>query len=214
MQVKLIRCTAAPEELCGEAAALCTGYEGNPVNALKGALRRGHESVAEHATFTFRIEGVSRALLAQLTRHRIASFSVQSQRYVDMGDMSVVVPPSIEFDKVLYDEYRELMERVNSFYRWAVLRGVPKEDARYVTPQAACTKLIVTMNARELMHLFELRTCNRAQWEIRRMADLMLEECTVAAPEMFKNAGCACMQGKPCPEGKNTCGKPRKRVQA
>lgn len=214
MQVKLIRCTAAPEELCGEAAALCTGYEGNPVNALKGALRRGHESVAEHASFTFRIEGVSRALLAQLTRHRIASFSVQSQRYVDMGDMSVVVPPSIEFDKVLYDEYRELMERVNSFYRWAVLRGVPKEDARYVTPQAACTKLIVTMNARELMHLFELRTCNRAQWEIRRMADLMLEECTVAAPEMFKNAGCACMQGKPCPEGKNTCGKPRKRVQA
>lgn len=214
MQVKLIRCTAAPEELCGEAAALCTGYEGNPVNALKGALRRGHESVAEHAAFTFRIEGVSRALLAQLTRHRIASFSVQSQRYVDMDDMSVVVPPSIEFDKVLYDEYRELMERVNSFYRWAVLRGVPKEDARYVTPQAACTKLIMTMNARELMHLFELRTCNRAQWEIRRMADLMLEECTVAAPEMFKNAGCACMQGKPCPEGKNTCGKPRKRVQA
>ena len=80
MQVKLIRCTAAPEELCGFAAALCTGYEGNPVNALKGALRRGHQSVAEHATFTFLIEGVSRALLAQLTRHRIASFSVQSQR--------------------------------------------------------------------------------------------------------------------------------------
>lgn len=214
MQVKLIRCTAAPEELCGEAAALCTGYEGNPVNALKGALRRGHESVAEHASFTFRVEGVSRALLAQLTRHRIASFSVQSQRYVDMEDMPVVVPPSIESDKVLYDEYKEIMERISIFYRRAVLRGIPKEDARYPTPQAACTKLIVTMNARELMHLFELRTCNRAQWEIRRMADLMLEECMIAAPEMFKNAGCACMQGKPCPEGKNTCGKPRKRVQA
>lgn len=212
MLVKLIRCTAAPEELCGEAAALCTGYEGNPLNALKGALSRGHESIAEHATFTFRIEGVSRALLAQLTRHRIASFSVQSQRYVDMEDMPVVVPPSIESDKVLYDEYRELMERVNSFYRWAVLRGVPKEDARYVTPQAACTKLIVTMNARELTHLFELRTCNRAQWEIRQMADLMLEECMVVAPELFKRAGCACMQGKPCPEGKGSCGKPRRRA--
>lgn len=210
MIVKLIRFTPDPEELCGEAAALCTGFEGDPVKALKGALTRGHESVAEHASFTFLIDGVSRALLAQLTRHRIASFSVQSQRYVGMQyGMPVVVPPSIEGDKELYNDFKWLMKSINEFYLRATLRGVPKEDARYATPQASCTKIMMTMNTRELRHFFGLRTCNRAQWEIRQMADLMLEECQVVAPELFKNAGCACMQGKPCPEGKGTCGKPR-----
>ena len=208
MKVELIRYTPAPVELVGEAAALCTASD-NPDRARRGAMASGHLSVAEHVSFTFRVEGVSRALLAQITRHRIASFSVESQRYVDMGEMPCVVPPSIAADPQVLEEYKQVLTHVKAFYRFAVARGIPKEDARYATPQAACTRYITTMNARELMHLFELRTCNRAQWEIREMADQMLRLARSAAPELFRKAGCACMQGKPCPEGKASCGHPR-----
>lgn len=224
MIVKLIRFTPEPDELGGEAAALCTGWTGDPLKALRGALSRGHGSVSEHASFSFRVEGVSRALLAQLTRHRIASFSVQSQRYVSQADcFDYVIPPRIKaLGPYAINEYKYQMTRMHEWYKeWQekLLAAHYKpeaanEDARFVLPNAATTALIMTMNARELMHFFELRTCNRAQWEIREMADLMLEECLVVAPEMFKNAGCACMQGRPCPEGKASCGKPRERVHA
>ena len=184
MKIKLIRCTAAPEELCGEAAALCTGYEGNPVNALRGALRRGHQSVAEHATFTFRIEGVSRALLAQLTRHRIASFSVQSQRYVDMGKMPVVVPPSIKRDKELYDEYKELMERISIFYRRAVLRGVPKEDARFVLPYCFYSNFFCSIGGREMLHVLHAMLHGRGSKipEIYALGQQLFEQVNKIAP--------------------------------
>lgn len=212
MKVSLIRYTPAPEELCGEAAAICTAYD-DYGRALRGALSSGHESVIEHATFTFRIEGVSRSLLAQITRHRIASFSVESQRYVAMtGPFPYVIPERIkELGDWAVKAFEAQMQTIAGWYdAWMNMLGKDgAEDARFVLPNACCTQFLVTMNARELMHFFELRTCNRAQWEIRALADEMLKQCVMAAPELFKRAGCACMQNKPCPEGKRSCGHPR-----
>lgn len=204
MKVTLIRFTPDPDELCGEAAALCYDSD-NPERSLRGALRRGHGSVSEHSSFSFRVEGVSRVLLAQLTRHRIASYSVQSQRYCG-ANLDIVVPDSMA-DPELVDEIVEVRKAVEKLYNKAIGLGKPAEDARYFTLQAGVTKLIVTMNARELWSFFELRCCNRAQWEIREMAKLMLEECQVVAPELFKNAGPTCAHA-PCPEGRNSCGHP------
>lgn len=208
MNVTLIRYTPEPDKLCGEAAAICTGYTGDPLKALRGALESGHESVAEHAVFTFRIKDVSRVLLAQLTRHRLASFSVQSQRYCG-ADPDIVLPFSMA-DGELVDEIVAARRAVDRLYNKAVRLGVPAEDARYFTLQGGVTSLIVTMNARELRHFFALRCCNRAQWEIRDLARRMLAECSVVAPELFKDAGPGCLRG-PCPEGKRSCGKPMKR---
>ena len=212
MNVKLVRHTPDPDKLCGEAAALCTGFTGDPLKALRGALSKGHESVAEHACFTFKIEDVSRSLLAQLTRHRIASFSVQSQRYCGIP-YNAVIPESVRnADSHVRDCFTDAIVNSHDAYDFLVARGIPAEDARMVAPEGETTSLFMTMNGRELRHFFSLRCCNRAQLEIRHLADIMLEEVKVVAPEIFKNAGCACMQGKPCPEGKASCGKPRKAV--
>lgn len=210
MNVCLISHTLNPITICGEAAAICTASD-DYLGALRGALACGHESVIEHAYFTFRTEGVSRVLLAQITRHRIASYSVESQRYVEGSGLSTVVPPSIAADPALAAEYEALAAAAARFYRHCLEKGIEPEDARYGLLMGGTTQYIVTMNARELLHLFELRTCNRAQWEIRNLADEMLKACEVVAWELFKNAGAACMQGKPCPEGKKSCGHPRKR---
>lgn len=210
MNVCLIGHTMNPITVCGEAAAICTASD-DYLGALRGALACGHESVIEHASFTFRIEGVSRVLLAQLTRHRIASFSVESQRYVKGSGRSAIVPPAIAADPDLAMAYEGLKAHADLFYEECLKLGIEPEDARYCLLMGGTTQLIVTMNARELLHFFELRTCNRAQWEIRNLADLMLTEVEHAAPELFKKAGAACMQGKPCPEGKKSCGHPRKR---
>lgn len=207
MNVTLLQHTPMPDRLCGMAAALCTNTD-DTEKALAHAMESGHESIAEHATFTFLIEGVSRALLAQLTRHRIASFSVQSQRYVDMTGFDCVIPESIAKSEALTREYNAMMAHSHEMYRIMRDAGVPKEDARMVLPNACNTKLMMTMNARELRHFFSLRTCNRAQWEIRQLADAMLERCKRVAPMLFADAGCACMAGKPCKE-KRPCGKPR-----
>lgn len=208
MKVTVLEHTPKPDQLCGQMAALC--YDSvNWESALRKALKGGHESVIEHASVTFLIEGVSRALLAQLTRHRIASFSVQSQRYVDMTGFEAVIPESIAQSETLTREYNAMMAYSNEMYRIMRDAGVPKEDARMVLPNACETKLGMTMNCRELRHFFVLRTCNRAQWEIRQLADAMLERCKRIAPIIFEDAGCACMAGKPCPEGKMSCGKPR-----
>lgn len=206
MKVELIRATAFPAELCGQAAAIC--YDsGNLQKALNHAVDAGHTSVLEHAVFSFQVEGLSRAALAQLTRHRLASFDVQSQRYVKLDNVELVIPESIRQSEMA-EEAIEGMNRSMELYRKLLDAGVPAEDARYVTPQAVPTKLIMTMNARELLHFFSLRTCNRAQWEIRKMADKMLKICLKKAPEIFKNAGPGCVRGH-CPELK-PCGKPRK----
>jgi thymidylate synthase (FAD) len=207
MNVELIRYTPDPAELVGEAAAICTNAKYRD-KARRVALASGHMSVLEHVSFTFRIEGVSRVLLAQLTRHRIASYSVESQRYCG-ANLDVVIPERMncaEFN----DDINEILEKIGALYEKALSLGVKEEDARYFTLQAGKTQLIVTMNARELQHFFSMRCCNRAQWEIREMADQMLMLCQNAAPELFNQAGPGCVRGH-CPEGKKSCGQPRKK---
>ena len=206
MKVELIRNTSFPADLCGQAAAVCTDSQ-NYESALMHAVESGHTSVLEHAVFTFQVEGISRACLAQLTRHRLASFDVQSQRYVKLDDPELVIPPSILQDRELTQEVEECMMYSMETYRKLLAAGVPAEDARYVTPQAVPTKLIMTMNARELIHFFSLRTCNRAQWEIREMADRMLKICRKVSPQIFGNVGPGCVTGR-CPE-KRPCGHAR-----
>lgn len=205
MKVFLISHTQFPADLCGEAAAICTDSD-NPERALKHAVASGHTSVLEHAVYTFRIEGISRACLAQLTRHRLASFDVQSQRYVRIDDAELILPESIKQSAYAYDVECCLNDCM-SLYSVMVAAGIPAEDARYITPQAVPTKLIMTMNARELLHFFALRTCNRAQWEIRHMADQMLKICRDVSPEIFGQAGPGCVNTG-CPE-KKPCGHPR-----
>jgi len=171
----------------------------------------GHLSLLEHAAFTYGIEGVSRSLMAQITRHRIASFSVQSQRYVASGiGFDYVVPPAIvALGEEAVMEYGAQMERIGQWYQtWREKLGNNKaanEDARFVLPNAAATRLILTMNARELSHFFTLRCCGRAQWEIRAVAWRMLELARREAPALFESAGPACFRGD-CPEGAMSCG--------
>lgn len=203
MNVELIRYTNNPDELCGYAAALCTGFKGDPLKALKGALASGHESVAEHAVFTFYIEGVSRVLLAQLTRHRIASFSVQSQRYCGCYPADVILPDSFK-DKRFTGSVNVVLDKIEDLYNAMVTEGIPEEDARFIVPQGIKCKLMMTMNARELRHFFALRACNRAQWEIRELANEMLKQCKEVAPVLFADAGPGCVRGA-CPEGARSC---------
>ena len=202
MKIKLIgtpNCKA-----CITAAGMCYNAK-NPYKALMNAMQNGHESVAEHATFSFLIEGISRVTLAQLTRHRLASFSVQSQRYCG-ADLDLVIPESIKRNDMLLSEAKALADEVERFYHGAVALGVPPEDARYFTLQAGKTRLVMTMNIRELRHFFALRCCNRAQWEIRELANEMLELCKAEAPDLFKDAGPGCVRGA-CPEGDRSCRK-------
>lgn len=230
MKVVLLRHTYDADEIVALGARLC--YAQADIETLQeriskkdqgkfieSLMQRGHLSVIEHASFTFAVEGVSRAVLAQITRHRIASFSVQSQRYVSMEQgFDYIVPPAIEaLGTQAAEEYAEQMEKVHAWYcDWQEKLGgqgeKSNEDARFVLPNAAATRMLVTMNARELLHFFELRCCNRAQWEIRALAWEMLQLCREAAPEMFKIAGPACMRGG-CPEGKATCGKPYAKIK-
>ncbi len=208
MKVTLKRWTADPDMICGEAAALC--YNGkNPLKSLQVAMNGGHESVLEHVSFTFLIEDVSRVLLAQMTRHRLASYSVQSQRYCGADPMDVVIPQTI-IDKRFAGSVKALLRHADDVYKAMVQEGVPEEDARYFTFQAGKTRKMVTMNARELRHFFSLRCCERAQWEIRQLADEMLRQCKEVAPALFVDAGPGCVRGK-CPEGAKSCGKPRRK---
>ena len=206
MKVKLIRHTCEPEMLAGYAAAKC--YKGkDPRKSLEVAMEGGHESVLEHAVFTFEVDEVSRVLLAQITRHRLASFSVQSQRYTG-ADMSMVVPESMLVAD-LVDDIVEARRAVDKLYKHARAIGIPHEDCRYFTLQGGHTGFVMTMNARELRHFFSLRCCNRAQWEIRELADKMLDLVKEVAPVLFANAGPGCVRGR-CPEGDKCCGKPRR----
>ena len=205
MRVILVGHTPNPQNICGSAAAVCTASK-NTEKSLNSALLSGHTSVLEHASFTFKIEGLSRAAMAQLTRHRLASFDVESQRYVKMEDVKMVMPMSIASSEFAEEAERILNDSM-ALYRKMVDANIPAEDARYVTTQAVETNLILTMNARELRHFFSLRTCNRAQWEIRGMADAMLSICKKVAPELFYGAGPGCVSGN-CPEA-CPCGKHR-----
>lgn len=218
-RVELIRQTMESESVVALAAKLC--YAGGDLDSLLGKIavndqrsflrkirEMGHESVLEHVSFSFLVEGVSRALLAQLTRHRIASFSVQSQRYVSYNKgFGYVVPPAV---RALGDEavaeYDAQMAQMQTWYDGWQQKLHANEDARFVLPNACETRLLVTMNARELRHFFELRMCERAQWEIRELAGRMFELCYSAAPELFEDAGPGCLRGA-CPEGEKSCGR-------
>ena len=207
MKVELLRYTADADTLCGEAAGTCY-QSNNPVSALKHSAGAGHESVLEHAYFTFRISGVSRVLLAQLTRHRLASFSVESQRYVKLTDEDAFVYPE-GLTPMQKSVFRNVYRNAMLNYEALVQAGVKPEDARYLIPQAAMTTIVMSCNARELKHILELRCCNRAQAEIRHMADEMYRLVYPKAPAIFAKAGCGCVNGKGCHESR-PCGHPRK----
>lgn len=230
-----------PEAIVAAAAKLCyspvgvdqllDGLDGKKsAEFVRMLSSMGHESPMEHAGFTFAIEGVSRAFLAQITRHRIASYSVQSQRYVRENNFEFVMPPAVESCPGAKEEFQRAMEAAQASYRRiaALLQegyqreleeqGLPEkeasaaaektaiEDARFVLPGACETKLVVTMNARSLLHFFRLRCCNRAQWEIRGVARRMRELVMAAAPSLFAGSGPGCVTGR-CPEGEKSCGK-------
>lgn len=217
MKVKLLAHTPDMDRICAAAASSC--YSEDPSSDLLGTvdpskmLRRvlgmGHHSVIEHAVFTFSVEGVSRALTHQLVRHRIASFSQQSQRYVRLDEPTYVVPETAAADPAAAELYAKTMDAVWDSYSKLMELGVPAEDARYVLPNGCTTNITITMNARELLHFFSMRCCNRAQWEIREMADEMLRLCREVSPVIFADAGPGCVRG-PCPEGGKTCGHPRR----
>lgn len=157
----------------------------NALKLLQGIVKAGHGSVLEHCCFTFSIEGISRACSHQLVRHRIASYSQQSQRYVKGDKFGYVIPPEIEKSGGLKKAFEDHMKNTMVLYNALVLSGIKKEDARYLLPNATTTNIVVTMNARELLHFIELRTSPRAQWEIREMANKMLEQAKEVAPVIF-----------------------------
>ena len=223
MDVRLLYHTPEPERAIAAAARLCYAPVGAAEllehmtdDAVKRVLRTvitsGHTSTLEHASYTFAIDGVSRALTHQLVRHRLASYNQQSQRYVTYSDEpTFVVPPSVAADPAVRKVFDEACASAFESYRALLDAGVPAEDARYLLPNAMETKIVVTMNVRELMHFFELRCCKRAQWEIRELALEMLRLAEETAPYLFMDAGAACRRG-PCPEGKMTCGDPYPRA--
>lgn len=218
MEVKLISSTGNPDRVCAAAAftsckKLSTAElfeeldDERAENLLRRVMGFGHASVMEHANFTFSIKGISRACSHQLIRHRVASYTQQSQRYVKFrrDEVDSVIPESIEKSR-FREEFHEMMDEIAGFYE-RLLEEVPAEDARYILPNAAGTNLVVTMNARELNHFFGLRLCERSQWEIRELAQEMLDEARRAAPVLFEKAGPRCIQLGYCPEGKLGCGK-------
>ncbi len=255
LKVKLIEHTPSPEKVIAAAAKLCYSQVGvdeilenldeqKTKKFLDMLMTYGHHSPIEHVSFTFAIEGVSRSLTHQLVRHRVASYSQQSQRYVKLKQFEYIIPPSIEKNQetkeifiksmnrtqeeynqlveilcknelnILIKEYLSLKKLLNEQEieekEYIILKSKAEkkaiEDARYVFPNACETKIIATMNARELIHFFNHRCCNRAQWEIRQMAKTMLMQARSVAPSLFKYAGPSCVNG-PCPEGGMCCGK-------
>lgn len=219
MDVCLLYHTPDPQRAIATAARLCYA----PVGAaelletlgedaihrvLKTVITSGHTSTLEHASYTFAIDGVSRALTHQLVRHRLASYNQQSQRYVSYAEEpQFIVPPAIAENAEALDHFNAANAAAFAGYRALIDSGVAPEDARYVLPNAMETKIVVTMNVRELLHFLELRCCKRAQWEIRELALKMLELAEPTAPYIFMDAGASCRRGA-CREGKMTCGDP------
>jgi len=225
VRVKLLAFTPCPDSLVGEAAATCyspgtagddCGFtigaeaaagadEARAARRIERCIRHGHLSVLEHASFTFLLEEISRVTSHQLVRHRLASYSQQSQRYVVLDEAtSPVLPPALARRPELADRYRSGWNAAVSLYRLCLEQGLEGDDARYCLPQGVPTRLVVTMNARELRHFFHLRCCMHAQWEIRAMAWLMLKAVREVAPRIFADAGPGCLEGQ-CPEGDHAC---------
>ncbi len=220
MKVRLINYTKDPEKIVAQSARLCYSASGidelkekptdkSRINLIKKIIKLGHYSVLEHATFTFAIEGISRVTSHQLVRHRLASFSQQSQRYVKINKegFPYIIPKSIAKDEKLNKIFINAIKGLDEIYQLLIDHNIEAEDARYILPQAVTTKMILSANARELLLIFKLRCCNRAQWEIREVAMNMLRGVKKIAPTIFENAGPPCILG-PCPEGELSCGKP------
>ncbi|WP_378957020.1 FAD-dependent thymidylate synthase [Pelosinus sp. sgz500959] len=218
MKIKLISHTPDPQRMVAMSARLCY----SPVGAeelvenmsevqveklLNKIVEMEHLSTLEHVSFTFAIEGISRVLTHQLVRHRIASYSQQSQRYVSEHEFEYITPPSVENHPLAKEKFDQLMDTIRSTYDDLITLGVNKEDARYCLANATETKIVVTMNARTLLHFFQLRCCVRAQWEIRSLAEAMLDEVKKVAPLLFKKAGPTCVTSHYCGEGSMTCGR-------
>ena len=245
MKVKIIAYTPNPEEVVASAAKLCyskVGVDEIQENLTEEGIEKfvsmlsaiGHHSPLEHCTFTFAVEGISRACSHQLVRHRIASYSQQSQRYVKLDKFDYIIPTAIENNEFAKDIFLNAMEQDQKAYNGIVeelmneyiassgytLASIPRseynkleklaiEDARYVFPNACETKIVFTMNVRTLMNFFTHRCCDRAQWEIRDLANEMLIQVKEIAPTLFKKAGASCVRSK-CPEGSMSCGNPKK----
>ncbi|HDM23451.1 FAD-dependent thymidylate synthase [archaeon] len=216
MEVKLIRYTKDPERVCAAAARstiskksmdkLMRELDDEQVRRIiRNVLKWGHLSVIEHASFTFSISGISRVCSHQLVRHRIASYSQQSQRMVKVGEKSFVMPPSIKKNPHAKEIFREAIRKAVSSYQMMIRLGIPLEDARFILPQAVKTNIVVTMNARELHHFFNLRCCMKSQWEIRELANKMLSLVKKVAPTLFENAGPMCKAHGYCPENDRSC---------
>ncbi|MCD6459646.1 FAD-dependent thymidylate synthase [bacterium] len=218
MKVLLLKYTDNPEQAITLAAKICYSDKSfediakkidekqstdNFVRMLKSL---GHESALEHVNFTFGIEGISRTATHQLVRHRIASYSQQSQRYVSMKNTEFIVPEKIADNEKSFKIYKNCLNKIKQAYDQLIELNIPKEDARYILPNACASNIVVTMNARELLHFFSLRCCSRAQWEIRTLAEKMLALAKNTAPVVFENAGPECIRTV-CPEGKMSCGK-------
>lgn len=218
MKVKLIAYTKDPEQVVASAIRQC--YSSVGARELKKKLDKetrerlinqviesGHTSTLEHAQFSFAVEGVSRVTEIQLVRHRVGTaYSIQSGRYVKRSNVKYVIPPKIATDKVLLHKYKKYLKNCNDFYNELVEKGVAVEDARYCQPQSLQTKLVVSMNARALLHFLNLRCCRRAQWEIQMLANEMLKSVKKVAPTIFARAGASCISEKMCHEGKMSCG--------
>lgn len=224
LKVELLQYTPEPDRLVAAAARLCYSPVGieeilekmdlDRVQKLLNQIKEsGHESPMEHANFTFGIEGISRALSHQLVRHRIASFSQQSQRYVKMGNLKVVSPPSIEGNPETQKIFAETVQQIAATYQKLLQAGIPAEDARFVLPNACETKIVMTMNARSLLHFLEIRACIRAQWEIRQLALEIRKKVKEVAPLLFKLSGPTCETLGYCREGKMGCGRAPSLVQ-
>ena len=175
---------------------------------IRQVINSGHTSTLEHASFTFAIDGVSRVTEIHLIRHRIASFSIQSGRYVKRGDAAYRVPPKIRAlaEKKLLEKYLKHLDNSQKLYNELMDNGIPAEDARFCQPQSVQVKIVMTMNARELLHFFSIRSCTRAQWEIREIAKQMLDLVRDVAPIIFENAGPPCLSEKLCDQGNMSCG--------
>ena len=185
-----------------------------PLSELKEAFPElGLKDLLPHLSYTIAVEKVSRACSHQLVRHRIASFSQQSQRYVTVKRLNekIVVPSSINESNM--DEYIKVIDATTEGYEKLTSNGVPREDARFLLPNAVETNILMTMDGRSLMHFLGLRTCNRAQWEIRTLADIILEQLRAVEPEIFNHAGPYCYQLGYCPEGRHTCGKMKEAME-
>ena len=219
MNVILLTHTPEPEKIIAAAAKLCYSQKADIQTLMDGLdteavnkfidklMTMHHESPLEHVSFTFAIEGVSRALLAQITRHRIASFSVRSQRYCSEEDFDSIIPDPVYQDSKKRAVFRSAMADIKIAYNELQDLGSKNEDARSVLPNACATRMIVTMNLRELLHFFNLRCCVRAQAEIRELANRMLILCKEVSPVLFTYAGAHCEALGYCPEGKMSCGR-------